>query len=232
MTKNHIKRFLKSLTKVKTWQLLLIFLPMFFISATFLRLDHLGMTSRLEAVLTADKEGTDDDIKTALNDLKTYVFSHITVNILEKNGKEQLIFGTGTFYLENQYMRDATKSLEEAQNSFNNDDNPNGNVYKKADEVCSARAKQYGWHHHGQQYFDCILSELASYPSQGTIEDVVIAPIPPASLYRYDFASPVWYPDLAGLALLISALLAVVIITRLLIYLTLRIILIFLKKSK
>jgi hypothetical protein len=228
MTKNHIKQFLKKLTHIKTWQLLLILIPLLFITATLLRFDHLGMTTRLSAVLAADEKGDDAAIATALSDLKSFTFTHITINIIEKNGTQSLIFGTGPFYLQQQYIKKATAELEKAKSALSDDANPNGNVFQKATDVCDPLAKQYRWGY-SKPYFDCILTELDKYPASTAIVDFQQALIPPTALYRHDYASPIWYPTLAGFSILLSLILIVVIFTRLLIYTALRIILFFMK---
>ncbi len=52
--KNDIKKTLRKLKQVKTWQLLLILVPLLFIEATLLRFDHVKMTVIKKEVLAAD----------------------------------------------------------------------------------------------------------------------------------------------------------------------------------
>ena len=60
--KNDIKRSLKKLRQVKTWQLVLILIPLLFIEATIMRFDHIHMTDLKKEVMAADEEGDDEKI--------------------------------------------------------------------------------------------------------------------------------------------------------------------------
>ncbi len=151
------------------------------------------------------------------------------VNMIERNGESHVVFGTGVFYLEHAYERDAQEALREAEAAIGGDNNPNGNVFKQATDYCDPLAKQYGWGY-SKPYFDCIMSELSKHPEMGELEDIRVALVPPASVYRVDFASPIWFPSLAGWLVLICLLMTVVIIIRFFIWVILKVTLIFMKK--
>ena len=221
--------------QIKTWQLFLALIPLFFLTATFLRFDHLKMNDLKTKVLQADQgktadgkeitsqEEIDHNLKTTLTELKKYTESHVVVNFIEKNGRNSLVFGTGPFYLENQYNRKATAALAEAENKLKNtgDTNPNGNVF--------AKAIANGWAWNSPGYLNCMTGIINSYPTTDQITTSLTANIPSTSLYRYDFSSPVWAPDLAGFALLICLILIIIILIRLLIFVVLRIAILFIK---
>lgn len=230
ITRNDVKRTLGRVFRVRSWKLLLILAPMMFFAATLLRLDHIEMTRLREAVLVADKEGDGERLESTLVELKSFVSRHIVVNFVEKNGEMSLAFGTGQFYLEGEYERDAKRALEEAEAALEDDDNPNGNVFKKATDVCDPLAKKYGWGY-SRPYFDCIMTELAKYPAMDEIDDASTALIPPVGEYRISMASPVWYPSWAGWVVLVCLVMGVVIIIRFLIWTGLRITLIVMKKG-
>ena len=78
--KGRIKKNIKDLQRIKTWQLIVLLVIVGFISATFLRLNNIVMVQRREAVITADKEGSQDDIVNRLYDLQRYVSSHMNSN--------------------------------------------------------------------------------------------------------------------------------------------------------
>ncbi len=230
MNKDKIKLRLKNLFRVRTWKLLLILLPLMFLTATLLRYEHIEMVRLKEAVLEADENGNDEEIAENLGALKKYTFSHVVVNVISENGMERVVFGTGPFYLENQYTRKAKDELAKAEESMGSaDDNPNGNVFKKAAAVCDELGRQNGWNYN-TAYFDCIFAELEKYPVMDEIEDYQQAMLPSTSLYRHDYASPLWAPTWSGWAILLCLILGVVIFIRLLIWLTLRIGLIFVKR--
>ncbi|MFV0484931.1 MAG: hypothetical protein ACK5MU_01735 [Candidatus Saccharimonadales bacterium] len=230
ITKNKVKQALKSVFRVRTWKLILVLIPLLFLVATLLRFDHLGMVERRDAVLEADKNGDEAEIVETLDELQRYTLTHIVVNVVEQNGVNMLIFGTGPFYLENQYVRVAMEELAKAEASLEGaGENPNGNVFKAAAEVCDAKGKQNGWGY-SKPYIDCMTSELAKYPAMDEIEDYTKAMIPPTALYRQEFVSPIWYPTRAGILILLGLIITVVIIIRFFIWVVLKIALLVIKK--
>ncbi len=229
ITKNRLKEALRNIFRVRTWKLILILIPLLFIAATLLRFDHLEMVALRDQVIKADEEGSEEDILAALNQLKDFTLTHIVVNVYEENGVEKLSFGTGPFYLENQYVKKAQEELAKAEASLENAGvNPNGNVFKKAAEVCDALGIQYGWGY-SAPYINCMQEELAKYPAMDEIEDYKEAMIPSTALYRQDFASPIWYPCWSGIIILVCIILVIVKFIRFLIWFCLRIALLFAK---
>ncbi|MBR3132024.1 hypothetical protein IKG33_01250 [Candidatus Saccharibacteria bacterium] len=213
--------------RFKTWQLIVILIPLFFIDATLLRLDHIKMTELRDAVLAADEAESDEEISRTLEELKDFVFSNVVINIIEENGKQVVTFGTGPFYLEHQYIRAANKALEEAEKRLASDNNPNGNIYAKASEVCRARAIQNGWTWSSPEYINCMTSEIEKYPAMDEIQDQIIASLPSTELYRKNYASPIWAPTLTGFMLLITLIIIIIILIRMTIWIILRLSLLF-----
>ncbi|MBQ3430293.1 hypothetical protein IJG21_02620 [Candidatus Saccharibacteria bacterium] len=221
----------KKSLKLKTWQLILILIPLLFLLATFLRLDHLKMVSLRSEVLELDKEGDEEKIVEKLNELKAFTTSNIIINITEKNGLSKVSFGTGAFYLENSYLKAAAVAIKKAEETATVDDsNPNGNIYAKASAVCRPLAIKNGWTWDSSEYISCFTEELSKYPALENSNDVFLAEIPSTELFRYDFSSPVWAPTLSGFIILIILALSVVIFIRFLIWLILEISLILIKK--
>lgn len=213
--------------KLKTWQLLLILIPFLFLDATLLRLDHIKMTELRDAVLAADEAEDDEEISRTLEELKNFVFSNIVINIVEDNGTQKISFGTGPFYLEHQYIRAANAALKEAEARLSSDDNPNGNVYALASNVCSPMAAAYGWTWNDSRFINCMLTEINKYPAADEIQDKIIASLPSTELYRKNYASPVWAPTLTGIMILITVIIIVVIFIRAIIWIILRLSLLF-----
>lgn len=224
-TRNHIKKTLHWLHSIGTWQYLLILIIMLFISATCLRIDHIRMNDLKAEVLAADEAGDEEKLVTGLNDLRDYTNSHIVINIDDLNGNFEVYFGTGPLYLENQYRKDATKVLEEAEK--NNGDNPNGNVFAEAANVCRPQAIAGGWAWNSPQYLNCMTTEIDKHPAAEEIQSSVT--LPSTELYRYNFASPVWAPTITGFVLLITAFLILIIFVRFIIWAILKITLIIMK---
>ena len=207
---------------IKTWQLLLILLPLVFFTATLLRFDHIRMTELRTAVLEADKSGDADSLSSSLSELKSFVNKNIIINITEKNGSSVVSFGTGPFYLEGSYRRAAEVALKEAEKKLTGDDNPNGNVYALASDVCREAAIANGWTWSDEAYINCMTSEIQKYPSSAEIIDTIKADIPSTEIYRLEFASPIWVFSLSGFFVLLCIVLSVVIITRFIIWIILR----------
>jgi hypothetical protein len=190
--RERVKRSIRTLQRVKTWQLLILLILLAFVAATFLRLNNIGMLQRREAVLAADKTGDVQVIQSRLFDLQRYASSHMNSD-------------TGPFYLEQQYRRDAQKVVDAAKASNNN---PNGNVHVKAEAVC--RPQFTVW---SLAYVQCFASELAKYPpSPDPTQNV---PLPSTALYRHNFASPLWSPDFAGWSIVACLVVLLMIVTRL-----------------
>lgn len=227
--KKDVKAALRKLTKVKTWQLLIIFVLLLFIEATLLRFDHIEMTNLKSAVASADESDDDAAINEALNNLRNFTRTHTVINVVEKNGESYITFGTGPIYLKNQYNRKASEALAKAEAEAATDANPNGNVFAKAMDVCKPLAIAYGWAWNSQGYLDCMTGEINKYPAAERIEDTYVASLPSTALFRYDFASPVWTPTFSGFIGIICLILAAVLVIRFFSWLFLRLALVFMK---
>lgn len=199
--KRRVKKSIRQLQRVKTWQLLILLILMAFIAATFLRLNNIGMSQRRAAVLAADEAGETDAIQSRLYDLQRYAAEHMNA-------------GTEAFYLEGQYKRNVQQKIEEAKRQGDS----NGNVNVKAEAVCKPKFTVWS-----QAYVQCFTEELAKFPpSSDPAENVKL---PSTSLYRYSFASPLWSPDFAGLFVLVTLAVLGIILLRLLGLLVLRLLL-------
>lgn len=213
--------------KIKTWQLVVVLLPLLFIDATLLRVDHVKMTELRGAVLEADKNEDDEGIARTLDELRRFVFSHIVINVVDDNGVQKVTFGTGPFYLEHQYIRAANKALKEAEENIASDSNPNGNIYKMASEVCQPQAIANGWSWNDANYINCMVGEIQKYPASDELNDTIAANLPSTELYRKEYSSPLWAPTLTGFMLLITLVIIVVIFIRVIVWVFLRLSLLF-----
>ena len=189
--KSRIKRSIKDLQRIKTWQLIVLLIISGFVSATFLRLNNINMVERRAAVLSADKEGDEQTIIQRLYDLQRHVSSHMNTDL-----------GRGV-YLESSYSRD----LQNWQSSQYGDGNPNGNIYKKAQEVCAPRFSSYS-----AAYLQCTTSELAKYPAAA--DPATDTSKPRQEAYIHAFASPIWSPDFAGWSVLVFVVILGLIVVR------------------
>lgn len=224
LSKNNLGQTLAKAFRLSSWKLLLVLVLLGFLAATFLRFDHIKMTELRAAVLAADEANNDEEIAKTLNELHSFTLKHIIFNTVEDNGVQTITFGTGPFYLENQYMRKANEAIAAAQKEINtHTSNPNGNIYKKVAAVCDAQGKKYGYSYPDKRYINCWINELASYPVEENMDAYGAATLPSTELFRYEFVSPLWYPCASGIVLLICFIIVVVLIFRLLIWLILRV---------
>lgn len=164
---------------------------MLLITATFLRLNNIGMIERRNAVISADKAGDNEVTQARLFDLQRYSASHMNAD-------------SGAVYLSEQYDRDTKKAIAAASAAGGAD-----NINTKADAVCKAQHAGYS-----QAYVQCFAAELAKYPSGMNAPDK--ANLPSSELYRHSFSSPIWSPDFAGFGVVICILITLVILARLL----------------
>ncbi len=193
--KRRVKKSIKQLQRVKTWQLVIILILVGLVSATFLRLNNIGMIERRTAVLNADKSGSYRDIANRLYDLQRYVSSHMNAD-------------PGRVALEGQYGRDAKAAAEAAANNTG----VSGDVYNQASATCYPQALVGGWHWPDARYTNCINEELAKYP--GTQTEPTDA-LPNVNLYYHEYVSPLWSPDFAGWSLVVCGVIVLIIIGRL-----------------
>lgn len=200
--KRRVKRNIKELQRIKTWQLIILFILACFVAATFLRLNNIGMIERRTAVLTADEVGDSEATINRLYDLQRYVSAHMNTDM-----------GKG-LYLETSYKRDVQSAYDKASQ----DSNPNGNIYKKAQEVCAPQFTRYSY-----AYLQCTTGELAKYPAASNLVNAV--QLPRADTYLHVFVSPLWSPDFAGWSVAVCLVIALMIAVRLLGLAVLRIIL-------
>jgi hypothetical protein len=199
--KRQIRRNMKQLQRVQTWQLLVLLVLLAFVAATFLRLNNIGMVQRRDAVLSADKAADTAGMTDRLYDLQRYAASHMNAN-------------TGPFYLDQQYKRDVEKLVTEASVVTN----PYGNINAEVDTLCRSRFSSYS-----QAWVQCFAEELGKYPAAPDPAGQVT--LPSADLYRYDFISPRWSPDFAGWSVLVCLVIVVMILARLLSLVILRLML-------
>lgn len=188
--KRKVKKSIKTLRQVSTWQLVVLLILLCFVSATFLRLNNIGMIQRREAVLSADRSGDREALQSRLYDLQRYSAAHMNA-------------GSGAFYLEESYHNDVEAYYAQASA----DDNPNGNIFVRAQEVCAPRFS--GW---SMAYVQCVTQELEKYPSAENLEQT--GSMPRSETYRHSFASPIWSPDFAGFSVLVTLLIALIIVAR------------------
>lgn len=196
-----ISKTVRKLEHIKTWQLLLLLVIFLFVSATFLRLNKVGVNARMQAVVSADEAGNSESIQERLFDLQRYAAAHM-------NAQPEDI------YLTKQYERDVQFAVEEAREASDT----RNTIFKQADDTCRPQYTGYT-----QAYVQCVAAEQAKFPASDDPAGSVKLPNPAG--YRHSFTSPLWSPDFAGWSVLVSIGILLLIITRLITNLLLRVIL-------
>lgn len=200
-SKRQLQRVLRWVKKAKTWQLLIVLILFVFLSATFLRLNNIGMIERRNAVYVADKEGDTQKIKKQLIELQHYVSTHMNTS-LDRG-----------IYLEHSYNRDREVAITTAANAHNTQ----SEIYQKASLECRAKF-QGGVDSFRNDYVRCVEAAVSSLPAEQQLETY----LPRAASYHYNFASPYISFDIAGIATIITICLGVFIFVRLLLLYLLR----------
>ena len=200
--KKKTKFRIKRLSQIKTWQLVILLIMSGFISATFLRLNNVGMVERRESVENADKAGDIVNLQQRLYDLQRYVSTHMNAD-------------PGRIALDHTYKRMYDRKLKEFEEEIKNQSN--NDTVSKVRAVCDARAQQGGYGRFTTQadprYINCINEEWAKYPAAKTTNLQFEAPS--TEPYYHTFISPIWSADYAGWSLLVTIFIAMIIVMRL-----------------
>ena len=194
--KARYRRWLRTLNQLKTWQLLILLLLGFIISATLLRLNNLGMVERRSAVLAADERGDAEALKISVVELQRYVSKHMNTDL-----------GDG-FFLSKSYERDRDAALASANQATN----PNSSVYQQASVECRSRF-QGGRESFRNDYVQCVVERVSTLSPQ--LDSSSTLGLPRADAYKISFASPLLSFDLAGLFVVLCFVIIAVILTRL-----------------
>jgi hypothetical protein len=193
--KRRVKKTIKNIQRVKTWQLVVLLLLAGLMAATFLRLNNVGMVERRTAVLHADEAGDKIALFNNLYALQRYVSEHMNTD-------------PGRIALQHQYERDAEAARDKAERTASD---KGDNAYQKASKICDPQAIAQGWHWPDPRYLGCINKELKKFPDS----QVAAIELPNVNLYYHSFYSPAWSPDFAGWSLVVCAVILLVIIARL-----------------
>lgn len=200
---------IRQLRQVKTWQLLLLLVVCGFISATFLRLNNVGMVERRDAVEAADKSGDTVAVERRLYDLQRYVSVHMNAD-------------PGRIALEQSYKKAYEQRLKEFETEIAGQSS--NDVVAKVRQACDARAQQGGYGHFSTaadpRYVACVNEEWSKYPAAQASNYSFVAPS--TAPYYHSFISPLWSSDFAGWSLVVTALVGLILVARGLMLLGLR----------
>jgi hypothetical protein len=142
------------------------------------------MVTLRSAVYTADQNNT--DITTALNNLRTYVYAHMNTNLATSDGVYPPVQLKYTY---DRLVKAESDRVAQA----------NSQLYTQAQAYCQ---QQNSVDFSGRNRVPCITNYVNAH-------GIKTQPVPDA-LYKFDFVSPTWSPDLAGWSMVFAGLCLVI----------------------
>lgn len=163
------------------------------VSVFALRQNNMTALRLRDTVLQVDQEN--GDVESALRELRTYVYGHMNTNLASNTSVYPPV------QLKYRYERLVQAEKERVEKANNN------TVYNDAQVHCE---KTQPASFYGAGRLSCIQNYIDSHPVGSTTQQPI-----PDSLYKFDFASPLWSPDLAGWSLLLSVVFGLLFVIRL-----------------
>jgi len=169
---------------IKPWYFLILAVLSAVVCIFALRLNNENMIKLRDAVYAADKN--DSDVTLTLQKLQAYVTSNMNTNLSD---------GNGTVYppiqLKYTYQRLLNSESAAVLNS-------NAGVYTDAQNYCQSQIPNA---FSGRTRVPCVEQYVESHDNS--------LPTIPDSLYKFDFVSPTWSPDLAGWSMVTAIISAI-----------------------
>jgi len=138
---------------------------------------------RYDALIAVDAAG--GDVEKSLLELRTYIYRHMNTTIGSPTGIRPPIQLKGTY--------DRLVAAEKVRVKTANDD-----LYNKAQKECERLIPEGS---SGRGRIPCI--------TEFVTKNAVVEQGIPDGLYKYDFAPPLWSPDVAGFGIIVTVLLVV-----------------------
>lgn len=182
MNKRQLHHILVRLKKANYWYFLAAALLTGFVAIMALRNNNLTVIKLRQEVLQVDQQN--GNTEAALKKLRQYVYAHMNTNLASSTSVYPPI--------QLKYRYERLAAAEKDRISMQN-----GNTYNNAQTYCE---KNFPESFFGAGRLPCIQGYLDSHPN---VQPIAI----PDSLYKFDFVSPVWSADLAGLSLVLSGFL-------------------------
>jgi hypothetical protein len=170
------------------WSLLSLALLSGFVAVMALRNNNVTALRLRDKVTQADEQNA--DVEAALRDLRSYVYTHMNTNLA--SGPNAI---RPPVQLKYRYER-LLRTEKERVSAINQQ------VYTKAQAVCEQAIPR-----------GTIASRVPcveDYVAKNTVKEQAI----PDALYKFDFAPPLWSPDLAGWSLVLAAAFGLLLVLR------------------
>lgn len=182
MNKRHLHHIWTIIRRVSYWHFLIACLVSGVVAVFALRQNNLTAIKLRDNVMQVDKQN--GDTEKALKTLRSYVYSHMNTNLATNTSVYPPI--------QLKYRYERLVAAEKARVAAST-----GNPYNDAQTYCE---KNFPESFYGAGRLPCIQNYLDTHPVSAKEQPI------PDSLYKFNFASPVWSPDLAGWSLVFSGL--------------------------
>lgn len=182
----------KRLKPFRAWPLLLAGVLFLALGVYGLRQNNYKMIELRQAVVKADEAG--GNVEKPLNKLRSFVHGHMNTDL--SSGDFAI---TPPIQLKHRYEKLAAAEAERVKEL-------NKDVQKQAESTC-------GQKHPGAGFNSPRVACIAEYMRTNAVSENEV----PSELYKFDFVSPRWSPDLAGISLLLAGFFFFLFIIRLLV---------------
>ncbi len=180
MDKKKFLRVWHYVRRIHPWYFLAIAVVAGTVSLFALRNNNLQMVALREAVYAADSAGNQATIETALHNLRAHVYGHMNTSLTS---------GANAVWppIQLQYTYERAQAAQQSQLGQNN-----AGLYHEAQQACATQGQASS----GAEAIACIENYVTARGVQlGTVPD---------GMYKFDFVSAKWSPDLAGWSLIIT----------------------------
>jgi len=181
MNKRKLHHIWTILRKVNSKLFLIAFIISGCVAIFSLRQNNLTALKLRSEVHQTDK--ANGDTEAALKRLREHVHGHMNTSLASGNSVSQPI------QLRHRWERLVQAEKDRVAAS-------SGDIYNDAQNYCE---KNFPESFYGGGRIPCIQNYLDTHPRGAEPRPI------PDSLYKYDFASPAWSPDLAGISLVLSS---------------------------
>lgn len=176
MNKRHLHHVWRIYRRIQPWYFVVLMVISGTICLVSLRHNNEHMIRLRDAVYTADKNS--GDVEAALRNLRQYVYSHMNTSLTS---------GPNAVHPPIQ-LKYTYERLQQAQASVLGQGN--SDLYQEAQNYCDTQTSI------GSEVISCIQDYANTHG--GSLGNV------PDSLYKFDFTSAKWSPDLAGWSLVLT----------------------------
>lgn len=166
---------------IRPWHFLLAALVFFLLGVYGLRQNNLHMVELRDEVIKADERG--GNVEKPLEELRNYVYSHMNTDL--SSGPYGI---DPPIQLKSKYQR----LLEQREESLAQ---VNEQVKARAESICARKHPEKGYNSPRVACVQRYVQNNAEQPG-----DV------PKELYTFDFVSPKWTPDFAGISLVLGVM--------------------------